>query len=309
MIRNKRSRLVFVMIVMVLLVAMPVATAFADASGPRNAGAGATGGGAGTAWTNPGNITADDTSYATVAPGFLGTSETLNGTSYGFAIPANATINGIQVSIMRQSSSTGSGFSIRDSSVRLIKGGTITGDNKAIAADWPNSMAAANYGSTSDLWGTTWTPAEINAANFGVALAVVDEGASRTASVDYMQITVTYTPPTPTTLSVSAASGTYGSTASLTATLTVTAGGAPVSGKTIAFTLNGVAAGTATTNGSGVATIPAASLVGINANTYGTGVGAKLCGRCHLRRQQRHCQSDSQSAPDHGDGGDRHQGL
>ena len=51
---------------------------------------------------------------------------------------------------------------------------------------------AAVYGSTSDLWGTTWTAADINNSDFGVALAANSTNA-RIAYVDYMQITVTYT--------------------------------------------------------------------------------------------------------------------
>jgi len=79
------------------------------------------------------------------------------------------------------------------------------------------------------------------------------------------------------TTTVSPATGSYGGTASLTATLTITGGGA-VSGKTISFTLNSVAAGTAVTDGTGVANIPAASLAGINLGTYPTGVGASFAG-------------------------------
>ncbi len=58
-------------------------------------------------------------------------------------------------------------------------------------------MQTATYGSASDLWGTTWTPAEINNTNFGVSLSVLNQSgfSSRTASVDYIQITVTYTAP------------------------------------------------------------------------------------------------------------------
>jgi hypothetical protein len=51
-----------------------------------------------------------------------------------------------------------------------------------------------------------------------------------------------------------------------------------VSGKTIAFTLNGSSVGTATTNGSGVATLAGVSLAGINAGSYPTGVGASFAG-------------------------------
>jgi F5/8 type C domain-containing protein len=72
------------------------------------------------------------------------------------------------------------------------------------------------------------------------------------------------------------ATGSYNGTAALSATMT--SGGQPVPGKSIDFTLNGNSAGSAVTNGSGVATIPAASLAGINANTYPTGVGASFAG-------------------------------
>jgi hypothetical protein len=80
------------------------------------------------------------------------------------------------------------------------------------------------------------------------------------------------------TLAVSAASGTYGGTATLSATLTATSGGAPISGKTVSFTLNGSSAGSATTNASGVATIASASLAGITAGSYPTGVAASFAG-------------------------------
>ena len=73
-----------------------------------------------------------------------------------------------------------------------------------------------------------------------------------------------------------AASGTYGGTTTLSATLT--AGGTGVSGKTISFTLNGNPAGTGSTNGSGVATISNVSLSGVGAGSYPTGVGASFVG-------------------------------
>jgi hypothetical protein len=84
------------------------------------------------------------------------------------------------------------------------------------------------------------------------------------------------TGPAATSLTVAPASGTYGGTASLSATLT--SSGTPVGGKSISFTLNGTAVGSAATNGSGTATLPNASLSGIGAGTYPTGVGASFAG-------------------------------
>ena len=81
---------------------------------------------------------------------------------------------------------------------------------------------------------------------------------------------------------MSTASGTYGgSTGTITATLTKTSDSSAVSGKTITFKLNGGTVGTATTDGSGVATLASGSLTvpaKINAGTFPTGVGASFAG-------------------------------
>jgi hypothetical protein len=165
--------------------------------GPNNAGTGANVTGIGTvAWTNPGNALSDDNSFATVT---LTTGSTasnyLQTTDYGFSIPADATILGIQVTIGRYESQAGLGTNIRDIVVQLIKGGSLVGSNlAATGTNWPTSETAANYGGSSNLWGTTWTPSEINASDFGVALAVNTTNVPRTGYVDYMIITVTYSP-------------------------------------------------------------------------------------------------------------------
>jgi multimeric flavodoxin WrbA len=79
-----------------------------------------------------------------------------------------------------------------------------------------------------------------------------------------------------TSLSVANASGTYGGTVGLSATLT--SGGSGVSGKTIDFTLNGVDVGDSTTNGSGMATLNDVSLSGIDAGFYEDYIGASFAG-------------------------------
>lgn len=70
--------------------------------GPNIAGTGADGGGVNVAWVNPGNVTANDSVFATAALNVgLHTNELL-ATNFGFAIPAGATINGIQVDVNRK---------------------------------------------------------------------------------------------------------------------------------------------------------------------------------------------------------------
>jgi phosphotransferase system IIA component len=90
----------------------------------------------------------------------------------------------------------------------------------------------------------------------------------------------------PTTLAVSSASGTYGGTVNISATLTQTSGGSPLSGKTINFTLNGGSVGSALTSASGVASLSGVFLTidglssgtRISAGAFAAGVGASFAG-------------------------------
>jgi hypothetical protein len=78
----------------------------------------------------------------------------------------------------------------QDYSVKLIKGGSIGGTDQAGTGSWPTSDAYASYGNATDLWGRTWTTADINASTFGAAIAArVQNG---TVRVDHMRITVYY---------------------------------------------------------------------------------------------------------------------
>ena len=235
------------------------------------AGTGADVAGIGTiAWANPGDVTTEGNPYATATnvPINGGATHYLQGTDYGFAIPDGAIINGITVVIGRYSTGLSSPY-LRDNVVRLIKGGTVVGTNKAATTtDWPTTLQTATYGGTSDNWGTTWTAAEINAANFGVALSAINNqtqaGRTRNGYVDYMQISVTYTPLTATTTTVSSSLNPSARGDSVTFTATVTRSGAwDTPTGTVDFQDGGVSIGTGTLSGSGgtaTATLATSSL-------------------------------------------------
>ena len=169
--------------------------------GPLNAGTGSstTAGGGTVAWKTPANAISSGGGNATVdlnGPG-VKTSQYLTTTNYNFSIiPSNAIIIGIAVAIGRFESDIRAGNDVKDIGVYLLKAGAIVGNNYAdIATEWPkNTLTAATYGGNSDLWGTTWTVAEIQASNFGVSLNVNSDN-NRTASVDYILISVTYALP------------------------------------------------------------------------------------------------------------------
>ncbi|MBP9813902.1 LamG domain-containing protein [Candidatus Woesebacteria bacterium] len=164
----------------------------APTSGANDAGYGSI------AWSNPTNIYASENTRASVTLSGTTATNYLSASSFGFAIPSDATIVGITASIerIRNGGSTGQA---RDSVVSLVKSGTVTGNNKAATGtNWPTGEAAATYGSATDLWGTTWTPSDINASNFGLVVAAVGNTATtnRVANVDRVLINVAYTTPT-----------------------------------------------------------------------------------------------------------------
>ena len=63
-----------------------------------------------------------------------------------------------------------------ENSVKLVQGGSITGDDKSTGANLPASDAFASYGGSRDLWGLSWSASDINAADFGVAFAAEGTG-------------------------------------------------------------------------------------------------------------------------------------
>jgi hypothetical protein len=80
----------------------------------------------------------------------------------------------------------------------------------------------------------------------------------------------------PTTLASVSGTSTFGQTATLTATLTALGSGVPA--ESVAFSLNGTAVGTATTDSNGVATLTGVDTTGIDAGIDTGGVAATFAG-------------------------------
>ncbi|MFN3754586.1 T9SS type A sorting domain-containing protein [Flavobacterium sp.] len=180
-------------LLLVVLLLLGSQSSTAQTAGPNNPSSGTFIPGANVDWTNSGNITnTGDTNYATAIFSGAANTDYLLGSNYGFAIPTSAIINGIVVNIRRSTSSTTGGRVTRDNDVYLVKNGVIVGVDKATTTAYTTSLTIATYGSATDTWGSTWTPAEINAANFGAVLSV-NANNSLTATVDYIRITVHYT--------------------------------------------------------------------------------------------------------------------
>jgi len=144
-------------------------------------------------WSNSGmGVGEEDNQCTTIGAA----NKTIDLTNFGFNIPAGATINGIKVELKVARQHSG------NLTVQLLKAGlqgpTPVGNAKTFPAPTPtgnicNNSSFETQGGCEDLWGTTWTPSDINAANFGVR---VDSSTSTGARVlDAVKITICYTPP------------------------------------------------------------------------------------------------------------------
>ena len=186
------SALVLVISIGLVIAAQTVTPAQAASSGPNNGGTFVNDSTVGTVgWLNPLFAQSSDNSYATASLDKNQVTYYLKATGFGFSIPVGATINGIEVDVERNGDRGGK---INDNSVRLVKNGTIAGDEKSAAGVWPSSDTYITYGGSNDTWGLTWTYSDINNANFGFVISAkyFGTGSSRTASVNHIRITIYY---------------------------------------------------------------------------------------------------------------------
>ena len=149
---------------------------------------------------------------------------------------------------------TSAGGAIGDGTVyRIDATGTLTTEHVFTWTDGATPYAGVIEGRDGFLYGTTQ---EGGAHNVGTVFRM----ALRTTSQ----------------LVAAPASGVYGGTTSVAATLT--SASSPVAGRDVSFTLNGSPAGTATTNASGIASVTGVSLIGISPGTYAGAVSATFAG-------------------------------
>lgn len=145
-------------------------------------------GGGSVVWTNPQNIELADGVFATCVPG-VATTDDLRGGTFGFAIVGTDTINGI---LLEVSGKAATGAAENFNTVVLEGGGGASANRAAGTLTTVNSIFS--FGGAADLWGTTWTPAQINAAAFVANVTLLSNGTPPgVVSIDFFRITVTST--------------------------------------------------------------------------------------------------------------------
>jgi hypothetical protein len=140
-----------------------------------------------TAWTTPENVVSDNGSDATAAV----PTDYLVCSSFGFTVPASATILGVIANV--EASETGTGNS--NYVVQLISAATPTligNPTSAITINGTTKVVSTS-GSATDLWGATLTPAIVNGAGFGAVVYSTDT--TNTLAIDYVTIEIEYTAP------------------------------------------------------------------------------------------------------------------
>lgn len=141
-------------------------------------------------WNFTANAASSNNMYAQAPTSGVGsTTHYLKATGFGFAIPANAVINGISMAVEKRS------IAARpiDNAVRIVKGGVIGSADRSDPFAWPTVDTVVSYGSSSDLWGLTWTAADINNVGFGAAISARQNVTGLdTAGVDHITLTVFY---------------------------------------------------------------------------------------------------------------------
>lgn len=133
------------------------------------------------AWSNTENAKVSDDVYATAVT-VAQTTQQLQATTFHFHIDPAKTIVGIVVECEAKSTLIGNTVLCR-----IIKGGSVSATSRSNT--WETTEAQVSYGGSTDLWGETWTPSDINANNFGVSIRQ-ESGLTATLSIDAVRITI-----------------------------------------------------------------------------------------------------------------------
>lgn len=148
-------------------------------------------------WTNPSNAYSANDSFATAAQG---DQKFQSYYTFNQAVPVGATVLGIQVRVKGKNTSNPGGGSPKIG-VGMTKAAASPTDlvNQTGSAQTATLSTSNEYyllGGPSSLWGSTWTPAELNAAAFGLLVSGNTSSSPATTdyAIDHIEVRVFYTP-------------------------------------------------------------------------------------------------------------------
>jgi len=169
-----------------------VSVVYAATAGANNCASGVNDNSIGSiAWSSPGNACSNGASTTVTGITSNSPSNYLKITQFGLSVPTGSIIQGISFSVTRSTTASKG----NRTTVRIVKGGLIGSTDSSNSNNWGTSPVT--YGSSSDLWGDTWTPGDINAAGFGIAISGKSTGTNAVNGTisAFITATVTYQAP------------------------------------------------------------------------------------------------------------------
>jgi hypothetical protein len=141
------------------------------------------------AWQNPSHAVGNTpTTFTQANADKLDEPHELVLTNFGFSIPTGATINGITATLV----TTGSNDPSSGIGIQLTKNGTAAvGTPPTATSGWSSGTVA--IGSSTNLWGTTWAPSDLNSSNFGLLIQPQANSDGQVFKVYTAKISVAYT--------------------------------------------------------------------------------------------------------------------
>ena len=106
-------------------------------------------------------------------------------------VPMDAIITGIEINVERSDPNANTA----DYSVKILKYGIVSGDEKSTGATYPAADTYTTYGGNGDLWGEVWTPDMINDNGFGIAISaqrLSGQTGQTNGRIDDVTITIFY---------------------------------------------------------------------------------------------------------------------
>lgn len=160
--------------------------------------------GTGSGWTNSGNISANDDSFATTSMGAGASSPILTAKNFGFTtadVPSGSLITGLEFRVNWRRLS-GYGIAVNIATIRFSWGGSDGDDKDTTVPAISNTKTSFVLGSTTDTWNASSLSApgqdtEVRSAEFGLSFRVMNTDAKYSADVgvDSVEMRVTFTPP------------------------------------------------------------------------------------------------------------------
>ena len=147
--------------------------------------------GPGSYWAEPGNARWDDDEARTYTSPLTKDqySQALKITNFGFNLPAEAKVEGIEVIVIRKADVEGS---IQDKRVTLLRGNAPYGISLHTQDTWDAEWTAAYYGEAQEDWDAVWKVADVNASGFGISIEVQSVGAIARPQIDEVLVTIHY---------------------------------------------------------------------------------------------------------------------